>query len=161
MIFGKQFCDKHKLKRFKLNINKYCIKEVNEIKYSGIILDNKLSWQNRINHICVKLSRAAGVIFKLRSYLPQKATLLLYNSLAAHYLRYGITAWGAANSSLIKKVQVLQNKIVRYLSFSLPRSTSAPLYHALNLMNSLEMYHFEPAKYMFDMYNYTIPIVFK
>ena len=36
---------KKKIQKFKININKYCIKRVSEFKYLGIIFDDKLNWQ--------------------------------------------------------------------------------------------------------------------
>ena len=70
----------------------------------GVIFDKKLNWQKHIDYVCTKLSKTAGIIFKLRKKVPRTVLLLIYNSLAASYIRYGITSWGLA---LISK----QNRI--------------------------------------------------
>ena len=55
-----------KLKKFKININKYCIKRVSEFKYLGVHFDDNLNWHTHIEYLCTKLSKAAGVIYKLK-----------------------------------------------------------------------------------------------
>ena len=76
MLFSKQQKKKAKLKKFKININKYCIKQVTEMKYLGVILDNKLNWHNHIQYVCAKLAKAAGIIYKVRKKAPQNVMLL-------------------------------------------------------------------------------------
>ena len=56
-------------KKFRITIGKYTIHEVEQTKYLGVILDNKLSWKQHIEYLITKLSQAAGVIYKLRKYL--------------------------------------------------------------------------------------------
>ena len=56
MLFSKQKKKERKKKTFKININKYCIKQVNEMKYLGVILDNKLNWHNHIQYEGVKFA---------------------------------------------------------------------------------------------------------
>ena len=74
-------------KKIKITIGKYTIHEVEHTKYLGVIQDNKLSWKEHIEFLILKLSQAAGVIYRLRKYLPLNAKMLIYNSLAASYLR--------------------------------------------------------------------------
>ena len=112
MIFSKKRSQKKLEKKFKININNYGIKQVSEMKYLGVILDNKLNWHDHIQYVSTKLSKAAGIIFKFKRKMPQNVLMLLYHSLVATYLRYGIASWGAAKTSALAKLQCLQNKVV-------------------------------------------------
>ena len=58
----------------KLQIDNTNIKEVQSIKYLGVILDNKLSW---IQHI--KISKGIGIMYKARNYVNKNALLGLYH----------------------------------------------------------------------------------
>ena len=99
-------------KKFKVTIGKYTIHEVEESKYLGVILDNKLSWKDHIEFLITKLSQVAGVIYKLRKYLPMHAKMQIYNSLVASYIRYSIPAWGNTTQSILNRLQSAQNIII-------------------------------------------------
>ena len=49
---------------FELKMGSYTITRTKTYTYLGIIVDEKFSWFDHINEICIKLSQAAGVIFK-------------------------------------------------------------------------------------------------
>ena len=42
------------------------------VKYLGILLDKNLTFKNHIDHITIKISKTAGMISKLRDFLPKK-----------------------------------------------------------------------------------------
>ena len=105
MIFSKQRGKKHKHKKIKININNYCIKQVSEMKYLGVILDSKLNWHNHIHYVTTKLAKTAGIIYKVRNKVPREVLMLLYHSICASYLRYGIASWGSAKPSALSNPQ--------------------------------------------------------
>ena len=53
-------------KKFKIILGKYTIHEVEQSKYLGVLMDNKLNWHDHIEYLITKLSQAAGVIYKLK-----------------------------------------------------------------------------------------------
>ena len=77
-------------KIFRITFGKYTIHEVDQIKYLGTIVDNNLSWNYHFDYLTTKLSEVAGIMYKIRKHLSMESRLLLYNSLAASYLQYGI-----------------------------------------------------------------------
>ena len=104
MIFHnkKDSANLKRIKKFRLNINKRYIKQVSEFKYLGIILDNKLKWQNHIDYLCIKLSKAAGMIYKLKNVAPNSVTKMVFYSIVDSHLRYGITSYGSAGSTALE-----------------------------------------------------------
>ena len=92
MIFQKKGISKQILKKVNLNINKNNIKQVETFKYLGVLLDNKLSWQEQVQSLQTKLAKFNGVIYKIRNFVPRKILMMLYNALVGSYLRYGIRA---------------------------------------------------------------------
>ena len=103
---------KQKAKKLGLNVNNYCIKQVSEFKYLGVLLDSKLNWHNHIEHLCTQVSKSVGVLYRLRK-LPRNAKKLLYHSLVSSRLRYGISSWGSAGSTALRKLNLLNNKAVK------------------------------------------------
>ena len=51
------------------------------VKYSGIILDNQLSFKSHIDSIAKKISKLVGIFYKIKDYLcalPSNVTNVLY-----------------------------------------------------------------------------------
>ena len=138
---------KKKMQKFKININKYCIKRVSEFKYLGIIFDDKLSWKKHIEHLCAKLSKAAGVIYKLKQVSPDNVLKMVYHSIVASHLRYGITTWGTASCTALERLNSIHNKVLKYLKRneeSLHQTQSR-----LQIFNIHNLYKFEINKLVY------------
>ena len=52
-----------------IKINRKAINEKDSIKYLGVFIDSTLSWKNHILNISKKISRAIGIMYKLRPFL--------------------------------------------------------------------------------------------
>ena len=83
-----------------------------------VFVDNKLSSLNHINQFALNLSKCNGMINKLCKYVNRETLLLLYYSLEYPYIRYRITVWGTAVKSLLYRIEVGQNNILRMISWS-------------------------------------------
>ncbi len=149
MLFGlDSTINKYKKVKFRININKNAISRVNEFKYRGVIIDEKLTWKNHIFHIQSKLAKVSGIIFKNRKKMPMKTMKLIYDSLAASYLSYGITAWGACPQSTLSKLQSSQNKIIRYMNFTESNSTVSNIYTQQSILTVSQTYTYEVSKFV-------------
>ena len=63
-----------------MKINKKTLKEC--IKYLGVIIESSLSWKHHISSLTKKISRAIGIMYKLRHFLPlhvMKNVCLIYS----------------------------------------------------------------------------------
>ena len=58
-----------------LSFNSQVLKEKNSVKFLGVYIDNSLTWKSHINHICKKMSKSIGVIFRSRFFLTGKTLL--------------------------------------------------------------------------------------
>jgi len=148
-------------KKFKLPIRKFTIHEVDQFKYLGVILDNKFSWNQHINYLDTKLSQVAGILYKVRCLLPLKSRILIYNSLAGSYLNYVILAWGSATQTSLHKIKTLQNRILRYITFSPPRTNVDHFFKSLNILTVQQLHFFETAKFVHSVYNNFSPNIFQ
>lgn len=160
MLFSNQRKKKNKYKKFKININNYCIKQVPQMEYLGVIIDNKLNWHDHIQYVSTKLSKAAGFIYKFRNEVPKDILKMLYHSIGASYIRYGIASWGTAKPTALRKLQTMQNKIIRYMTHSPESSNIFLQYNALEILTVDELYIQEVAKFMYRSQNSTLPASF-
>ena len=155
----KAFKTKKGIKKIKLNINKSCIKQVTEFKYLGIIFDNKLNWQNHIESLCVKLSKAAGVIYKLKRVAPKGVLKMVYYSIVDTHLRYGITAWGGAKGTALERLNSIHKKIIKYMKSN--DETVDEAFSSLQILNITALYRFEINKLVYQMKKGSVPDAFK
>ena len=66
---------------------------VDHIKYLGMYIDKYLSWNFDIQQLSKKLSRANGILSKLRHNVPIEACLQVYAIFYSHLI-YGCNVWG-------------------------------------------------------------------
>ena len=92
------------------------LKQSDHEKFLGVIIDTKLNWAHHIRHLATKVSRNAGILYKLKRTVPNKALKLIYNSFVQSHLYYCCTVWGTRSlNSLnsIKRVFSAQKKGIR------------------------------------------------
>ena len=98
-----------------LDINNCEIKQVYEVVFLGVILDEHLSWKPQIAHVANKISKSIGIIFKSSFYLFKECMRTLYFSLVYPYLYYCNLVWPSAYQSNLYRIILLQKRVVRIL----------------------------------------------
>lgn len=140
------------------------IQIVNSFRYLGVILDNKLSFQDHISSIEKKVARSVGIITKLRHYVPNTILLKLYFALLHPHLLYGILVWGSTYKSYMQKLISLQNKAIRLitnnLAFHQPIVPVSALYKHKEIFKLSDLYLYEVASFMHNFSNSKLPNAF-
>jgi len=134
---------------FEISMNVVRIQQTDSIKYLGVIIDNKLLWKLQINSLCGKLSQVCGVVCKIRHFADMKILRLIYFSLLYSHLQYCITDWGRAYKIVIQPVQVLQNRILKYMTFSKRTSSANNIFKLLRFLKVSDLYQFNLEKFMY------------
>ena len=70
----------------KIKINDYEIEEVQETKFLGVIIDNKLSWLPHVSYLTKKLRCCTGQLNRVKKYLPSSLYKNLYQTLFESHL---------------------------------------------------------------------------
>ena len=98
------------IKHYDLNIkiDETKIEEVKENKILGVIIDNKLTWKDRVAHVASEVSRGMGMIIKARNYLTRNGLLTLYYTFVYPYLTYINHIWGNIYQSNLKRLCVTE-----------------------------------------------------
>ena len=87
------------------------------ILYLYLRVFHRGQWNKHINHISLKVSKAIGILYRLKSVYSLSVLLTLYNTLVLPYFNYGILTWGSTvkeNHHLHK----LQKKAIRIITQS-------------------------------------------
>ena len=149
------FTKKGKIKNsnFNVSINKIEIKRSDHVKYLGVYIDDKMNWSYHINHLTQHLGKSIGFICKIRQYVNEKTTRMLYYALVYSHLQYGITSWGFADAFYIKPLNTLHNNVLRILANCGYRTKLSPVYKAQNILKLEDIYKLEVGKLMFKIIN--------
>ena len=147
--------------KFRLVMGNHEIERTNNYKYLGILIDDKLSWDLQVSKLCSKLSSVCGVLSKVRHYLDRESLMLIYNSLFDSRLRYGILAWGTTSEQKLSKLRVLQNRAVRFITFSSFRTPAAPLFSSLKILPLDEMLFHQKTIFMHSLHYDNLPFALK
>lgn len=153
MIFhnsGKQFREPD------FSIDGTKIERVRDYPFLGLTLDENLSWNKHIEKTRNKISRAIGVINRLKNFLPEEIRVSLYHTMITPYLQYCVLNWGHK----ISKLEKLQKKAVRIVSLSKYNAHSKPILKKLNLLHVEDIYKISILKFYYKYKRNFLPEAF-
>ena len=85
-------------------------KKVKFVKYIGLMIHDKLVWDQHIDYISSKITCGIGILKHIRHFIPRDSLLLLYHTLTEPCFRYCSIVWGQCGETLKDGLQTLQNK---------------------------------------------------
>ena len=144
-----------------IDIDGQHISEVNKTKFLGVIIDNQLKWNIHIQHIAGKVSRGIGMIIKARNVLNGITLKNLYYSFVYPYFTYCNQIWGNAYATHLKKLTILQKKVIRIICHVKPRTHCDPLFKQLGLLKVKDINTYLIGRFVFKWYQGDIPAIFK
>ena len=86
-----------------LEINGVDFERVSKFKNIGVIIEENLSWKSHTNILSNKMSKYAGILNKLKKYLPLYVMRTLYFSLVGSALNYGLLTFACSRLTKIQK----------------------------------------------------------
>ena len=97
------------------------------VKYLGILLDCHFSWNEQELELHSKLTRAIGMLSKIRHFVDSDTLRMIYYGIFSSILTYTSQIWGQ-HERIVNKLQILQNKALRVMCFGNPRSSANLLF---------------------------------
>ena len=152
---------KHTTKHLNFRLSGQKLTPTNSIKYLGVILDKHLSWEPHMKTILSKLNRAAGMLAKIRHYLPAQILLSIYHAIFNSHLIYGAQIWGQGNSELRNKLQNIQNKAIRIINFKWREDPVAPLYYKSKILKLEDHIKLTNCLLAYNQQNKNLPAAFE
>ena len=97
-----------------LEINGIPLEIVQNLNFLGLVLNEIMSWKPHIDLLTNKLAKCAGVLNKLKRFIPIHILRTLYFSMVQSRLVYCITTWGFD----YYRIEKLQKRFARIISSS-------------------------------------------
>ena len=140
-----------------LFINNKCIEQVKETVFLGVILDENLSWKSHFSHIANKISKSIGVIYKASFCLPLESLRILYYSMIYPYLQYCVIVWGLTYPTNIRRIELLQKRVIGILNKSAFDAHTSPIFKKLDLLKLNDICMLQLGQFMFHHKSSLLP----
>lgn len=131
------------------------VEVVDNYKFLGFYLDNRLNWNVQINQTCKKITKVIGILNRLKNILPWYIKLQIYNSLVACHLNSGLLVWGNMNN--LDRILKLQKKAMRIILNKSYNSHTDPLFKRLGVLKITDMLIIAKIKFFYKFKEKTLP----
>ena len=144
-----------------IKVNDMFLEKVNNCKFLGVWIDDRLNWKHHITQISNKLSKIIGIFKKIRWKLGKNILSQLYYSLAFPYFIYCNVTWAANYDTCLDKVVKIQKKLVRIISNSSFNAHTDPIFKDLNFLKFSHINKYMTGIFMFKIINNIMPPIFQ
>ena len=131
-----------------ISLDSIPLKQVTEVKFLGIYIDEGITWKSHISYICKKISKSVGIMYRFRFLLSSNTKKSLYYTLIYPYLTYCTTVWSSTYVTNLNRIFLLQKRAVRAMTNSNHLAPSAPLFAQLNILDIFKVNSFYIAKFI-------------
>ena len=118
-----------------------------------------MSWLPHLIYIAKKISRNLYILSRLKHKMTKNCLLSLYYSLIYPYLNYCIIAWGSANKTVLRKIEILQKGAVRLVDKAFYFSHTGPIFKKCNLSTINDIFAFACCLFMYKFKASMLPCV--
>ena len=118
-----------------LNINGTPINQVSTSKSLGVLIYANLTWGSHIEKLAKKITSGIAAIKRVRQFVPSAKLHLIYKALIQPHFDYCNVVLGNCGIKLADKLQKLQNRAARALTFSNYDADASQLFENLNWKN--------------------------
>lgn len=98
-----------------LTIDNEIVQQVKEMKYLGVVIDQKLKFESHVNYIAKKIAKKVGFFRRIRNRVAIISAINIYNVLIKPHFEYCSTILFMMNQSSASLLQKLQNKAMRII----------------------------------------------
>ena len=142
-----------------LSIDNVPIEHVSPVKSLGIFTDENLRWQTHIDKLSKKVASGIGAIKRIliRAFVPPSILLYIYNALIQSHFDYCNLVWGNCDKTLFDRLQKLQYRAARVLTFSSYDADANRLIRQLDWRDLSTQFQIQKALMVYKSLNGLVP----
>lgn len=91
------------------------IQKAKSAKYLGIVIDEKMSWEEHITLLTQKIRKTYYKFLQLRQSADKEILRMTYFAIVQSHLQYGILAWGGATQNVMEKLNVAHRRVLKII----------------------------------------------
>lgn len=134
------------------------IKEAETVKYLGVTIDRHLRWDHHVNNVVQTLRTVIYKFKNIRGILDIKNMKTLYYALVESRLKYGIIAWGSVVYGYLRRLEVIQKKILKIIYLKKHTYPSDELYKETETLDMRKLYFLSVVLHIFKHKNTLVDI---
>ena len=123
-----------------IECNNMIIHRCDTIKYIGLMMDEQLNWKNHIDYLLKSIMKYFGIFNNIKGYISKPLARQLFFAFVNSRITYGIEAFGSCSTTNFKKLQVVQNKLLKILTCKPYRFSTNELHRELNILKIADVY---------------------
>ena len=150
-----------RLKEINFEVNGNVIARVKKTKFLGVYIDEKLSWLDHIDHICLKIRKSLGVIRKASRILDTDTLINLYYTMLYPYISYCHLVWGKAAAVHLKRISNLQKRAIRIITCQPWLAHTQPLFTEHNVLKFDDLYVYLLSLFIYKFVFKMLPVSFR
>ena len=138
-----------------LNINNILIKQQQQAKFLGLILDDELSWTPHINDRLTKIKRNKHMLMTCKNMLNNNTKKLIYYGHIHSHICYCLVIWGGMCKKIdLNRLQNAQDKCIKLLN---PKQTKEEIYNNNKILTISQLITLEEIKLGYKITNKLLP----
>ena len=139
-----------------IKINNTDIARVQNFNFLGININENLSWKSHCDFLAGKLSKVAGILNKLKNWVPYIILKTIYYSLFQSYINYGILLWGYECNRIFK----LQKRAIRSITRAKYNAHTEPLFKLCAILKLNDLLKLNALKFYYKYCRRELPVYF-
>jgi hypothetical protein len=129
-------------------------------KALGVLLDEYISFDEHISHLCAKIAKSLYCINRIKHFVTKKSLKMLYDAMIHSHLVYCINIYGCANSTALQKLKIKQKEAIRTIANVGYREHTSPLFKQFKILPIEKLIKFYNLKFMHNFAHGRVPLSF-
>ena len=109
------FCGKQVWVNFDYMIGNEVVKQVDSIKYLGVIIDKKITWSQQVDKIALKANRVRGFLYRNIKHCSPDVKNRCYKIFIRPILEYASIIWSPYYNKYVNKLEAVQRHMARFV----------------------------------------------
>ncbi len=144
----------------RIKLNNETINRVSNSKFLGVIIDDKLSWDEHAKAVASKVSRSIGILNKASKSLPRHILTTIYSTIVLPHLQYCNVVWAKNYRNRLESIFLLQKKAIRIVNHAGYYDHTAPLFKNVNQMTIFDINMHQIGSFMHQLAHANMPTTF-
>ena len=100
---------------FDYMIGNEVVKQVDSIKYLGVIIDKKITWSQQVDKIALKANRVRGFLYRNIKHCSPDVKNRCYKIFIRPILEYASIIWSPYYNKYVNKLEAVQRRMARFV----------------------------------------------